>query len=272
VKLEPRRPRDAWPDGVVRLRFTDGITPLGAGGDTPRAHRGGRRTMLLEALAYAPGELDQILTEPASNRRRGRSVRAEPLRPGKLAFRRKDERCSQRGLAIYRPGRLAPHGVQPGRRSAVMTRSEVGMDRHTWIDERLRQVPMFQELSNKQLSQISSLMTRIERPSGTVLIDEGRVGHEFFIVLEGQVEVRHGDQVLATRGPGDYFGEIALIDEGQRMATITASTELVCHGLTYWEFRPLVQGNGAIGWKLLQSMAQMLRAAQEQPSAAPATE
>ena len=55
----------------------------------------------------------------------------------------------------------------------------------------------------------------------------------------------------------------ALIDEGLRMATVTAATDLVCHGLTYWEFRPLVEENGEIGWKILQSMAKMLRAAQD---------
>ena len=65
---------------------------------------------------------------------------------------------------------------------------------------------------------------------------------------------------------GDYFGEIALIDEGQRLATITATSDLVCYGLTFWEFRPLVHANGAIGWKLLQSMAKMLRAAQQDQS------
>ncbi len=53
------------------------------------------------------------------------------------------------------------------------------------------------------------------------------------------------------------------------MATITASTDLVCHGLTYWEFRPLVQDNGAIGWKLLQSMAKMLRSAEEEAAVRP---
>ena len=62
---------------------------------------------------------------------------------------------------------------------------------------------------------------------------------------------------------GDYFGEIALIDEGTRMATITAASELVCCGLTYWDFRPLVEANGVIGWKLLQRMAKMLRAARD---------
>jgi CRP/FNR family transcriptional regulator len=62
---------------------------------------------------------------------------------------------------------------------------------------------------------------------------------------------------------GDHFGEIALIDEGPRSATIVASTELVCYGLTFWDFRPLVQENGAIGWKLLQVMVQKLRAAEQ---------
>ena len=62
---------------------------------------------------------------------------------------------------------------------------------------------------------------------------------------------------------GDCFGEIALIDEGTRTATITATSDLVCYGLTYWDFRPLVEANGVIGWKLLQRMAKLLRAARE---------
>ena len=59
--------------------------------------------------------------------------------------------------------------------------------------------------------------------------------------------------------PGDYFGEIALIGESARMATITASSELVSYGLTYWDLLPLVQESGTIGWKLLQSLAKRLR-------------
>jgi CRP-like cAMP-binding protein len=72
-----------------------------------------------------------------------------------------------------------------------------------------------------------------------------------------------GGESRAVLGPGDHFGEIALIDEGARMATITASTELVCWGLTLWEFRPLVEANGSIGWKLLQTLARALRAAEQ---------
>ena len=78
---------------------------------------------------------------------------------------------------------------------------------------------------------------------------------------------RHHPRATKSRvlGPGDHFGEIALIDEGDGSATVTATTDLVCHGLTYWEFRPLVQENGALGWKLLQTMARMLRARRGDP-------
>jgi CRP-like cAMP-binding protein len=62
-------------------------------------------------------------------------------------------------------------------------------------------------------------------------------------------------------GHKHYFGEIALIDGGPRSATVTAATELVCYGLTFWEFRPLVERNSAIAWKLLQALAKRLRAA-----------
>ena len=78
---------------------------------------------------------------------------------------------------------------------------------------------------------------------------------------EAAVSVRGSER--GSLGPGDYFGEIALIDDGARSATITAVSDLRCYGLTSWEFRPLVESNASIAWKLLETMAKRLRAAQQ---------
>ena len=79
------------------------------------------------------------------------------------------------------------------------------------------------------------------------------------MIDSGEATVSVGGERRGSLTPGDYFGEIALIDEGTRTATITATSELVCYGVTFWDFRPLVEENGVIGWKLLQSLAKMLR-------------
>ena len=79
------------------------------------------------------------------------------------------------------------------------------------------------------------------------------------MIDSGEATVSSAARSSATLRAGDYFGEIALIDEGTRTATITASTDLVCYGLTFWDFRPLVEQNGVIGWKLLQSLIEIYR-------------
>jgi CRP/FNR family transcriptional regulator, cyclic AMP receptor protein len=114
------------------------------------------------------------------------------------------------------------------------------MNRHAWIDEQLAAVPMFEGLSKKQLRRISRLMTRIDRPAGQVLTTEGQSGHEFFIVLEGEVEVRQGDRVVATRGPGEYVGEIALLDKRRRTAPVLATTPVSVEVLSRREFMSLL--------------------------------
>jgi CRP/FNR family transcriptional regulator, cyclic AMP receptor protein len=96
-------------------------------------------------------------------------------------------------------------------------------------------------------------------PKGETVIKEGSGGAAFYIIESGEVAVTIAGVQRATLGPGDYFGEVALIDEGTRIATITALDDLVCYGLTLWEFRPLVEENGRIGWKLMQTLARELR-------------
>jgi CRP/FNR family transcriptional regulator, cyclic AMP receptor protein len=91
---------------------------------------------------------------------------------------------------------------------------------------------------------------------------EGSGGAAFYLIDSGTAKVSVAGRERAALGPGDYFGEIALIDEGARSATITAVEQLSCYGLTYWDFRPLVQSNADISWKLLQFMVARLRLAE----------
>jgi CRP-like cAMP-binding protein len=87
----------------------------------------------------------------------------------------------------------------------------------------LERVPLFAGLSHKDRERVARLADTVELPAGRHLLDEGRLPHEFFVILEGEVEVLHEDQRLATLGPGDFFGEIALIQHGRRTASVVTS-------------------------------------------------
>jgi CRP/FNR family transcriptional regulator, cyclic AMP receptor protein len=132
------------------------------------------------------------------------------------------------------------------------------MDRHVWIDEHLAVVPLFEGLSKQQLRRISRLMTRLDWPAGKVLTREGEHGDEFVIVLEGEVEVRQGDRVVATRGPGEYVGEIALLDKRPRTATVVATTPVLVEVLSRREFMSLLAEAPELSEQILATMAQRL--------------
>jgi len=132
------------------------------------------------------------------------------------------------------------------------------MDRHAWIDEQLAVVPLFEGLSKKQLRRISSLMTRIDRPAGQVLTREGERGSEFFIVLEGELEVRQGDRVIATHQSGDYLGEIALVDKRPRTATVVARTPVSVEVLNRREFVSLLAEAPEFSEQIMATMARRL--------------
>ena len=126
----------------------------------------------------------------------------------------------------------------------------------------LRRVQLFADLDRRQAEQIARVLKERRFVKGETVIMEGSGGAAFFLIDTGEAAVSRKGVHLATLGPGDYFGEIALIDGGPRSATVTAATDLLCYGLTFWEFRPLIERNGAIGWKLLQALAKRLRAAE----------
>jgi CRP/FNR family transcriptional regulator, cyclic AMP receptor protein len=116
----------------------------------------------------------------------------------------------------------------------------------------LKQVPLFSDLDNRELEAIGRSMKQRSFSAGQQIAVEGESGVGFFVIEDGQAKVTvHGDEVR-TLGPGDYFGEIALIAQSPRTATVTADTELKTYGMTFWDFRPLVEGTPGIAWKLLQ--------------------
>jgi CRP/FNR family cyclic AMP-dependent transcriptional regulator len=128
--------------------------------------------------------------------------------------------------------------------------------------ELLQRVPLFSGLGRRELERVANSMKERRFKQGDTVTTEGRGGVGFFVIEEGEADVTvHGEE-RAKLGPGDYFGEIALITESDRTATITAETDMRCYGMTMWDFRPLVESNASIAWNMLQSLAQKFTEAQ----------
>jgi CRP/FNR family transcriptional regulator, cyclic AMP receptor protein len=123
----------------------------------------------------------------------------------------------------------------------------------------LGKVPLFSACSNRDLQLIARVVKDVTHPAGTVIAREGEPGVGLFVIVEGQAEVTIGGKRKAKLGPGDFFGEIALLDGGPRTATVTTLTDVKLLGLTEWVFRGLMQEHPAIAVKTLQQMAGRLR-------------
>jgi CRP/FNR family transcriptional regulator, cyclic AMP receptor protein len=126
----------------------------------------------------------------------------------------------------------------------------------------LRKVPMFSGLEDDDLERLGRQMKERRFSEGSSVTSEGAGGAGFFVIVDGNATVSVGDEVVGQLGPGDHFGEIALIDEGTRSASIVAATDLTCYGLTVWEFRPFVEEHPQVAWAMLQTFARRLRDAQ----------
>jgi CRP-like cAMP-binding protein len=132
------------------------------------------------------------------------------------------------------------------------------MDELSPIEDRLAAVPLFSGLSRKQLGQVAALATSLEVSEGTVLTREGESGHEFLVVLEGEVEVRRGDRVIATRGPGSYLGEVALVRRRPRIATVVARTAASLQVFDRSEFWSLLEKFPELAVPMLSTIAEWL--------------
>ena len=120
-------------------------------------------------------------------------------------------------------------------------------------------VPLFSRLRGSALEQVASLTDEVDVKAGTELTHEGRSGGEFFVIIDGTVEVRRGGELVRTLGPGDFLGEIALIDGGPRSATATTTTPSRLLVLTSTEFHTLIADQAEVRLCVLQALAERVR-------------
>jgi CRP-like cAMP-binding protein len=125
--------------------------------------------------------------------------------------------------------------------------------------DRLRSVPLFQSCSEKQLGFIATRVDEVDVPAGKTLTTEGRSGGEFFVVLSGQADVRRGDKVVGTIKTGDHFGEIALLDNGPRSATVVSTAPMRLLVLSPGQFQDVLYQDPAIAVQMLHSVVKRLR-------------
>jgi CRP-like cAMP-binding protein len=121
--------------------------------------------------------------------------------------------------------------------------------------EALKRAALFDGLSRKELVELARVSEDLEVPPGKVLCKEGEIGHEFFVIVDGEVEVTRNGKRVATRAGGEFFGEIALLEETRRTATVTAKTPVRFFVLTRTDFRRLVNENRTVERKVLRALA-----------------
>ena len=125
----------------------------------------------------------------------------------------------------------------------------------------LATVPLFSACSKKELQTIARASDDVEVPAGKVLVEEGKPGHEFFLILDGNASVKRGKREIAKLGTGQYFGELALLDRGPRSASVVAKGDMEVLVLGQREFAGVIDEVPTLAHKLLTSMAQRLREA-----------
>ena len=134
--------------------------------------------------------------------------------------------------------------------------------------EALSSAPLFEGLSRKELTQLARVSEDMEIPEGQVLTKEGEIGHEFFVIVEGEVEVSRKGKSLGKRGGGDFIGEVALVEQVPRIATVTAKTPLRVFVLTSTDFHHLLEESPTVERKVLRTLAKRVAVLSEDPTVA----
>jgi CRP-like cAMP-binding protein len=125
--------------------------------------------------------------------------------------------------------------------------------------EHLAQVRLFSTLNKRELTLVGKASDEVRVPAGEVLVSEGATGREFYLILAGQAIVRRGGRRVAMLGPGQYFGELSLLDRGPRTATVVADTDMTLLVLGQREFSSILEAVPVVSRKLLEAMAHRLR-------------
>ena len=126
----------------------------------------------------------------------------------------------------------------------------------------IRGIPMFSELDDSSINQLADDFMEREFSAGQPMATEGEGGLNFFVVESGTADVSVGGNTVASLGPGASFGEIALVDKSARSATVTATSQLRAYALPVWSFRSFAESRPSVTWKLLELLAERLRAAE----------
>jgi CRP-like cAMP-binding protein len=132
--------------------------------------------------------------------------------------------------------------------------------------EMLARVPLFSACTQKELREVASLGTELDVEAGRELTSQGAGGHEFFLLLEGEATCRIDGNVVAKYGPGDFFGEMALLDQGPRVATVTTDSPARLLVVSAQEFGGLLAQSPSIAKKMLVELARRLRNAEKAPT------
>ena len=132
----------------------------------------------------------------------------------------------------------------------------------TNVVDALAGVPMLSSLDRRHLEKLARDFSEKTFPAGSVVVREGDDhGIGFFVVADGEAVASVGGAEVSRLGPGSHFGEVALISDRVRTATVTAVTDLHCYVMTLWDFRSFVQGDPDVAWKLLEQLAHLLHRA-----------
>jgi CRP/FNR family transcriptional regulator, cyclic AMP receptor protein len=135
------------------------------------------------------------------------------------------------------------------------------MTRKASLNGVLAHVPLFSSCNAKELKSIARLTTGLHLAAGTVVTRQGAIGHHFAIITEGTANVAIDGRVVAGLGPGDFFGEISLLDGGPQTATITAETDIAVEIIGHGEFTQFLRESPSVTRNVLKGIATRLRAA-----------